>query len=499
MKSENSSSNIVPFHNRHIHAIVFIVCVTILLAIPFRIISQGYLPSDDALRHAALSVTDKTLDMVMVADGPVLDGHHGWHSLLRAVHAMGLETTDDLVVFEVVFLFLFFAIPPLFLLKRSETWIFVLLLSYSLLGLGPRLLMGRPFIAAMAVLLQILLTRQRLNEEKTPWKLLLWLGLVMTLSIWWRMTWFLYLFPIIAFAAARQWRAFARLLLLLAGSLVLATIFCGDWHLPFDTLKGVFSVMNSAENVRSLVGELQPMTNFFNVIVVVALILICTHLRGGNVKERLDSPVFFILAGSCFLAAQANRWFAEFGTVALMVLLGEELDAWITEKKLSWFSWFSFPRLAVVSAAVALLFVGYTADEGGRWTAALKREYVEITDPDLQIGLPGEDGIIYNTSMGIFYETFFKYPNAPWRYILGCEAAVMPEEDLKIFRKIQWNNGAVETYAPWVQKMRPQDRMWLSLGIGVKPQIEGLEWTQMTSHIWSGRKVDAENRAKESD
>lgn len=478
--------------------IIFLGCFLVLLAIPFRIISWGYLPQDDALRHAGLAVTDKTLDMVMVSDGPIVDMHYGWHSFLRGVHALGAETTDDLVVFEVVFLFLFFAIPPLFLFKRNETWLFVLLLSYSLLGFGTRLLIGRPLVAVMAVALQILLTRTRLNAEKTPWRLLGWLAFVMTLSIWWRSTWFLYLFPIVTFAAARRWRAFARLLALLAVSLILATIFWGDWHLPFDTLAGVFAALNSADNVRNLVGELQPMTTFFNVTVAIALILICTYLRGGDVKKKLDSPVFFVLAGSCFLASQANRWFAEFGTVAFMVLLGEELDAWITEKKLSWFNWASFSRVTVVGAAIALLFVGYTADQGGRWTSALKREYVEITDPDLQIGLPGDDGIIYNSSMRIFFETFYKHPHAPWRYMLGCEAAMMPEEDLKIFRKIQWNNDAVETYAPWVQKMRPQDRLWLTLGIGAKPQIKELEWTQMTSHIWSGRKTETENSTKKS-
>jgi hypothetical protein len=468
-------------------------CLLVLLVVPFRIISRGYLPSDDALRHAALAVADKTLDQVMVSDGPIIDVHYGWHSFLRGVHALGVETTDDLVVFEVVFLFLFFVIPPLFLFKRSETWIFVLLLSYSLLGFGTRLFIGRPLVSVMAVVLQILLTRQRLNAKKTPWGLLSWLGFVMTLSIWWRSTWFLYLFPIVTFAAARQWRAFGRLMALLLGATILGAIFCGDFGFFISGLTVVFNALGSADNVRSLVGELQPMTSFFYVTVATTLILICTHLRGGDVRARLDSPVFFILAGSCFLASQANRWFAEFGTVAFLVLLGEELDAWITEKKLSWFNWSSFSRVAVVGAAVALLFVGYTADQGGRWTAALKREYVDIADPKLQIGLPGDDGIIYNSSMGIFFETFFKYPHAPWRYMLGCEAAMMPEEDLKIFRKIQWNNGAVETYQPWVDKMRPQDRMWLTLNIGAKPQIKELEWTQMTSYIWSGRKGGADD------
>ena len=114
---------------------------------------------------------------------------------------------------------------------------------------------------------------------------------------------------------------------------------------------------------------------------------------------------------------------------------------------------------------------------------------MDSDNPELRGGLPGDGGIVYNTSMAIFYQTFFRNPHAPWRYLLGFEAAFMPPEDLKIFRSIQWNNGAAEMYQPWVDKMRPEDRLWLSLGIGAKPPVEGLEWMQLTTHIWSGRKV----------
>ncbi len=41
--------------------------------------------------------------------------------------------------------------------------------------------------------------------------------------------------------------------------------------------------------------------------------------------------------------------------------------------------------------------------------------------------------------------------------ILGLEPALMPPDDLKIYRDIQLSDGAVKTYEPWVAKMRPAD------------------------------------------
>lgn len=473
--------------------LIFAMCFGVMLGIIMKVLGAGYLPRDDALRHAGFAVTDKVWEQVLVCDGSLLDVHYGWHMFLRGIHYLGIETPDGLVMVEVAVLFLLFVLPPLFLFKRPETWVFALLISYSVLEFETRLFIGRPFIASMAVLAVVLLRREKLNAKAVPWGLMAGLGFGLVLSVWWRMTWFLYLFPIVAFAAAGLWRAAGRLSALLLGAVAAGALLCGDFLLPVATFQAVFDALGSSEDVTALVGELQPLTKFAMPFVVLILILISTHLRGGDLKKVLVSPVFFVFAGSCFLSAQAVRWFAEFGTVSLLVMMAEEIDGWVEKNPFSWFSSYSFSRAAIVAAAVALLFVSYAADEGGRWGGALKRDYVDVADPEIQEGLPGENGIIYNTSMGIFYETFFRNPHESWRYVLGFEPAFMTEDNLRILRLIQWNQGAVERYQPWVEKMRPEDRLWLSLGIGAKPRIKGLEWTQMSSRIWSGRKaVDSE-------
>ena len=61
--------------------------------------------------------------------------------------------------------------------------------------------------------------------------------------------------------------------------------------------------------------------------------------------------------------------------------------------------------------------------------------------------------------MRFFFNTFYKNPQADWRYILGFEPALMLPEDLKVYRAIQRGGRAVETYEPWIKKMRPEDRL----------------------------------------
>ncbi|MFO7821544.1 MAG: hypothetical protein R6V56_05765, partial [Lentisphaeria bacterium] len=43
-----------------------ILCVTMMVLIPFKIISYGYLPSDDALRHCAKAVSGKSWSEILV-------------------------------------------------------------------------------------------------------------------------------------------------------------------------------------------------------------------------------------------------------------------------------------------------------------------------------------------------------------------------------------------------------------------------------------------------
>jgi len=101
--------------------------------------------------------------------------------------------------------------------------------------------------------------------------------------------------------------------------------------------------------------------------------------------------------------------------------------------------------------------------------------------------LPEKGGILYSSDMTIFYQTFFKNPNADWRYILGFEPALMPDEDFRCFNKIMWNYGDAKSLrtvggknAPAGSPRHPrrpgQPAEQLAIGMGVWRQRH-LDWT----------------------
>ncbi len=63
------------------------VVVLLLLYIPLKVIGYGYLPADDALRHAAKAVSGKSWQEILVL-GPAFhfDPNWGWHWLLEKIH-----------------------------------------------------------------------------------------------------------------------------------------------------------------------------------------------------------------------------------------------------------------------------------------------------------------------------------------------------------------------------------------------------------------------------
>jgi hypothetical protein len=100
--------------------------------------------------------------------------------------------------------------------------------------------------------------------------------------------------------------------------------------------------------------------------------------------------------------------------------------------------------------------------------------------------LPEKGGIFYDVDMFFFYQTFFKNPNAEWRYMVGYEPILMPAEDLMTYQNIVWSNRDPRAYQPWVDKMRPEDRLAIRPGNIPPPQVLHLEWNFVRG-LWIGR------------
>ena len=128
------------------------------------------------------------------------------------------------------------------------------------------------------------------------------------------------------------------------------------------------------------------------------------------------------------------------------------------------------------------LYSDATNDTGRRYTFFQNEVFVDASDPQLKGWMPGHGGIFYAGNMRFFYSTFFKNPQGDWRYIAGFEPALMPPDDLNIYRTIQRTAGAIEAYEPWVAKMRPQDR--LEVESPSEPRLPALEWKRAGGEVW---------------
>src|SRR5712675_597553 len=82
---------------------VWLIVILTFLFIPGKIITYGYIPRDDALRHAAKAVSGKPWSEILVMRSDFLiDPHPGWHAVLGAIHHLENGGTETLVVISVV-------------------------------------------------------------------------------------------------------------------------------------------------------------------------------------------------------------------------------------------------------------------------------------------------------------------------------------------------------------------------------------------------------------
>jgi hypothetical protein len=105
--------------------------------------------------------------------------------------------------------------------------------------------------------------------------------------------------------------------------------------------------------------------------------------------------------------------------------------------------------------------------------------------------MPGPDGIFYSANMVFFYDTYYDNPQAPWRYALSFEPAMMPDEDRVIYRRIQASRDAINSFEPWAKKLRPIDR--LAVDCLSQPILPDIEWKRVGKTLWIGRKKTADS------
>jgi hypothetical protein len=93
--------------------------------------------------------------------------------------------------------------------------------------------------------------------------------------------------------------------------------------------------------------------------------------------------------------------------------------------------------------------------------------------------------------MRVFYSMYLVWPDAPWRYILGPEQGIMPREDLDILHDFE-ARGSWDALQPWVDKLRPEDRLIVDAAGRELPAFEGTAVQPMPYGLAIVRRVDPE-------
>ena len=475
----------------------WLVVILTLLLIPAKIISYGYLPMDDALRHAAKVVSGKTWPEILIMRGDfTLDPHPGWHAILGVVHSWQDCSAESLVVVSIFGLMVLVSVAVLPWLRWPEAWLGALLVVAICVPVFiPRLAMGRPYIFTMAVYLALLVIWSRpVNRRPNLWEA----GstvLMIAAAAWIHGSFYQLVLPAAGILFAGRWRqAFWYGGCWALGSFLGASLTGHPWTFLFQCVEHLFGVFGDYTLNRQLVKEFYPSDGDAAMVLAVFAMLIWRSRSPGWSARELLEPIFVMGVLGWVLGLHMRRFWWDWGLPATVLWLTlqfqRQFETWLLPD--------SIKRLAICGGLAAGLYFAVTSDRDSRWTWNLTNEYLTEDNPALEGWLPEKGGIIYSADMRVFFDTFFKNPKAPWRYVLGFEPGLMRPEDLAVMRKVHWNYGDVRAYQPWIDKMTPKDRLiirssWLQT-VGAPP-IPALEWRYAVRELWVGRLRQTTNAA----
>ncbi|HEX4350228.1 MAG TPA: hypothetical protein VH251_07565 [Verrucomicrobiae bacterium] len=470
---------------RYVPLAVWVIVLMTLLLIPLKVLKYGYIPPDDALRSAGKAVSGKTWQQVLVLnDVYKMDHEYGWSLLLSKIHTACNADADTIVIFSVVSLFMLVGLAAVPWLRYPEVWLVSLAMAMVTVMIPFRFLLGRPYIITISALLSLLLLWRRFGPgNPKPWMMAVMTGLI-TASVYFHGTWYLWALPVVAFFLAGQFRwGFT-----VAGCSI-AGVFLGcllTGHLieyPMQAVKVLFLATGKHLTERTLASEMQPLNGDVNALFILGGLLLLRRLAPLSAPPLLRDPVFWLVAMSWVLEFKVGRFWEDWGWPALMVLVACDLQLLLSSRLV----YDSFRRLAFAGGMALVAFLSITSDVGDRWTYNLTTQFLTADNPDLAGWMPESGGILYSTDMSVFYQTFFKNPTGDWRYILGFEATLMKDEDFQVYHKVLWNFGDVKAYQPWLLKMTAADRLVIRGSRGSPPHIPQLEWNYGVSGIWIGR------------
>jgi hypothetical protein len=466
---------------RCVPLVAWLIAVATLLLIPLKIVSYGFVPDGDMRRHVAKAFTDKPYTQILeLRPGYTVDHNLGWEWLLRFLHQKGNWGADALVAFSIISMMLVVFFAGLPWVRRPEAWLSALLAQLlAVPEFMTRLTQARPYLLTEGIFIAVLFAWAKYRVEKWCWKKLMLTTMGIAVSVWMHGAWYLWLLPLGAFFLARWWREGIGLTGCWVAGVCAGALLSGR-AVGFLTtnLSMAFDVFREGVPQWMMVGEFQPSDGEFATLVLLAIVFLW---RKEAMVDLLRSPLIWMIAIGWVLGLHADRAWADWGIPAVLVWLAIQFE----ETMKGWWNNVSFKRIVIGLLIAVPLFLQSTSDLDRRYTLNLEDVFLDGSDASLRGWLPGDNGVFYSADLNFFYNTFFKNPRANWRYVLGFEPALMPDEDRKIFRQIQRRHGELKAYEAWIDKMRPADR--LEISGSARPDLPRLEWRNVPGDIWIGR------------
>ncbi len=474
--------------------ILLLLILGTLVFIPFKILSFGWNPPDDASRHIAFSTIDAKWSDVLVIDEKYDTDHNaGWHQVLKFLNKYCGFDKYDLMYFSVVGLFLLVNICGILVAPSPISWCIALLmmLNFDATVLF-RLMFGRPYLVSCATTLVVLYLWSLDSEEYKPnfikktWVKYLLTIIALSLGVWIHGSWYIFLLIPISFFIAGRTKDSLKLTGCVLLSTVIGALLTGKFlHFLYYHFAVTFSIYSEPTFNWLLAKENHTgLQSIYWSSFAAIIILLCMKKSNYKLKSIGSDPVFIMVLLCWMGSIMIIRFWIDWGRMALLLWLSYRIHELIKSS-------YSLknPRIRYCLSVFVLvcLTLCFINDYDGRYTKAALMQpvdfYNEQTLDKLKGWEPGDGGIIYSTSMKCFYQHFFMYPTAKWKYVLGFEPAIMKTEAQQIYRDIGYT-GLEEAYTPWVKKMTENDRLILFNRLYTFPE---LEWIRGNRTWWVGR------------
>ncbi len=478
--------------SQRIPLVVLVAVASVVFFLPVYILQYGYAPLDDALAISAKITSGQSWNDILATRPEVdFERHYqpGWRVLLSTACSLFSLEKEGLLLFSVCFAWCLAAWIPLFYFRRPEAWLACLLL-FGLLDFDFifRLFSGRSFSFSIFSLIALLALWTPLADGRRPRLILPLITLLVAGSVWVHGTWYLLALPVLAVTLSGNWRAAAKF-----GAAVGVGILAG----AILTLHPIDHLLYQGQHLyRAIFGDMalqNPVGEFKSNPVGVPIVLFCSLFLLLRLSNRdwqgisLSHPAFILGVLGWILGLEVARFWYDWGLPSLIFWFALELHR-LLEDRVARESW---QRLLFSLLLCMAFFVSLGANQNNRWSvnAPIAIAYLKET-PAFDTWLPGEDGLVYANSMGVFVNFFYTFPEKHWKYVLGLEPANMERDDLQVYRAYRENRDP-RALAPWANKLRPQDRLILIAEPHLKPvALPMLKWKFIPPQYWIGKPPD---------